>query len=124
MHIPILTQWATIITVRQMIASMFLSHPTFQVMSTTVDTEDTMVVVGTADIMVGTIMRVMEVIIMGVTGVTMEEVEDMVDTMEVDMEDTMAVDMVDTVAVATADTTEGTDTILVVLVLAMVTDTH
>ena len=125
MHILILIQWATIITVRQMIASMFLSHPTFQVMSTTVDTEDTMVVVGTADIMVGTIMRVMEVIIMGVTGVTMEEVEDMVDTMEVDMEDTMAVDMVDTVAVATAaDTTEGTDTILVVLVLAMVTDTH
>ena len=95
-------------------------------MSTTVDTEDTMVVVDTVDIMaaaVGTIMRVMEVIIMGVTGVIMEE--DMVDTMEVDMEDTMAADMVaDTVAVAMADTTEGTDTILVVLVLAMVTDTH
>jgi len=110
MHIPILTQWATII----------------MVMSTTVDTEDTMVVVGMVDIMaaaVGTIMRVMEVIIMGVTGVIMEE--DMVDTMEVDMEDTMAADMVAvTVAVAMADTTEGTDTILVVLVLAMVTDTH
>ena len=99
-------------------------------MSTTVDTEDTMVVVGTVDItavVVGTIMRVMEVIIMGVTEV-MEE-EDMVDIMEVavDMVDTMAVeeDMEDTmaVAVATADTTEGTDTILVVLVLAMVIDT-
>lgn len=94
MHIPTLTQWATII----------------MVMSTTVDTEDTMVVVGMVDIMaaaVGTIMRVMEVIIMGVTGVIMEE--DMVDTMEVDMEDTMAADMVaDTVAVAMADTTEDT----------------
>ena len=98
-----------------------------QVMSTTVDTEDTMVVVDTVDIMaaaVGTIMRVMEVIIMGVTEVIMEEV-DMVGTMEVDMVDIMAVaeDMVDTVAAATADTTEGTDTILVVLVLAMVIDT-
>ena len=86
-----------------------------------------MVVVVTVDIMaVGTIMRVMEVIIMGVTEVITEEV-DMVDTMEVDMEDIMAVDMVgtvDTVAVATADTTEGTDTILVVLVLAILIDTH
>ena len=99
-------------------------------MSTTVDTEDTMVAVVTVDItavVVGTIMRVMEVIIMGVTEV-MEE-EDMVDIMEVavDMVDTMAVeeDMEDTMeaAVATVDTTEGTDTILVVLVLAMVIDT-
>ena len=106
-------------------------EPFMQVMSTTVDTEDTMVVVGTVDItavVVGTIMRVMEVIIMGVTEV-MEEEEDMVGTMEVavDMVDTMAVeeDMEDTMeaAVATADTTEGTDTILVVLVLAMVIDT-
>merc|ERR550517_523592 len=46
-------------------------------------------------------MRVMEVIIMGVTGVIMEEAEDMAGTMEVD-------DMVDTVAVAMADTTEDT----------------
>ena len=94
-------------------------------MSTTADTEDTTVVVGTVDIMaVGTIMRVMEVIIMGVTEV-MEEEEDMVGTMvAVDMVDTMAVeDMVDTVAVAMADTTEGTDTILGVLVRAMVIDT-
>ena len=105
-------------------------EPFMQVMSTTVDTEDTMVVVVTVDItavVVGTIMRVMEVIIMGVTEV-MEE-EDMVGIMEVavDMVDTMAVeeDMEDTMeaAVATADTTEGTDTILVVLVLAMVIDT-
>merc|ERR1719397_1754629 len=52
-------------------------------------------------------MRVMEVIIMGVTGVIMEEAEDMAGTMEVDMVDTMvAEDMVDMVAVATADTTE------------------
>lgn len=127
MDIRILTQWATIITVRWIIASIYFSHETLQVMSTTVDTEDTMVVVDTVDIMaaaVGTIMRVMEVIIMGVTEVIMEEV-DMVGTMEVDMVDIMAVaeDMVDTVAVATADTTEGTDTILVVLVLAMVIDT-
>ena len=95
-------------------------------MSTTADTEDTTVVVGTVDIMaVGTIMRVMEVIIMGVTGVIMEEEEDMVGTMvAVDMVDTMAVeDMVDTVAVAMADTTEGTDTILVGLGLAMGIDT-
>lgn len=96
-------------------------------MSTTVGTEDT-TVVGTVDITavaVGTIMRVMEVIIMGVTGVIMEEEEDMVGTMvAVDMVDTMAVeDMVDTVAVAMADTTEGTDTILGVLVRAMVIDT-
>lgn len=57
-------------------------------MNTMVDTEDTMVVVvmvdimvaeGTVDIMVGTIMRVMVVIIMGVMEVIMEE-EDMVDT--------------------------------------------
>ena len=93
-------------------------------MSTTADTEDTTVVVGTVDIMaVGTIMRVMEVIIMGVTGVIMEEAEDMAGTMEVDMVDTMAEDMVDMVAVAMADTTEGTDTILGVLVRAMVIDT-
>ena len=94
-------------------------------MSTTAGTEDTTVVVGTVDIMaVGTIMRVMEVIIMGVTGVIMEEAEDMVDTMvAVDMVDTMAEDMVDMVAVAMADTTEGTDTILGVLVRAMVIDT-
>ena len=130
MDILIPTQWATIITVRLIIPSIYFAHGTFQVMSTTVDTEDTMVVVGTVDItavVVGTIMRVMEVIIMGVTEV-MEE-EDMVDIMEVavDMVDTMAVeeDMEDTMeaAVATADTTEGTDTILVVLVLAMVIDT-
>ena len=123
MDIRILTQWATIITVRWIIASIYFSHETLQVMSTTVDTEDTMVVVVMVDIMaaaVGTIMRVMEVIIMGVTGVIMEEV-DMEGTMEVDMVGIMAVaeDMVDTVAEAMADTTEGTDTILVVLVLAI-----
>ena len=132
MDILIPTQWATIITVRLIIASIYFAHGTFQVMSTTVDTEDTMVVVGTVDItavVVGTIMRVMEVIIMGVTEVMEEEEEDMVGIMEVavDMVDTMAVeeDMEDTMeaAVATADTTEGTDTILVVLVLAMVIDT-
>ena len=130
MDILTLTQWATIITVRLIIVSVYFAHATLQVMSTTVDTEDTMVVVVTVDItavVVGTIMRVMEVIIMGVTEV-MEE-EDMVDIMEVavDMVDTMAVeeDMEDTMeaAVATVDTTEGTDTILVVLVLAMVIDT-
>jgi len=121
MHIQILTQRATIITV----------------MSTTVGTEDTMVVVvGTVDIMavaVDTIMRVMEVIIMGVTGVIMEEEEGMVGIMaeEEVMVDTMvAVDMVDTVAVedtveaaTAADTMEGTDTILVVLVRVMLIDT-
>jgi len=72
MDIQILIPWATITTD----------------MNTMVDTEDTMVVVvmvdimvaeGTVDIMVGTIMRVMVVIIMGVTEVIMEE-EDMVDT--------------------------------------------
>jgi len=72
MDIQILIPWATITTD----------------MNTMVDMEDTMVVVvmvdimvaeGTVDIMVGTIMRVMVVIIMGVTEVIMEE-EDMVDT--------------------------------------------
>ena len=93
-------------------------------MSTTVGTEDT-TVVGTVDITavaVGTIMRVMEVIIMGVTEVIMEE-EDMVDTTAATvMEGEVATA---DITVAMEDTiTEGTDTILVVLVLAMVTDTH
>ena len=100
-------------------------------MNTMVDTEDIMVVVvmvdimvaeGTVDIMVGTIMRVMAVIIMGVTEVIMEE-EDMVDTTAATvMEGEVATA---DITVAMEDTiTEGTDTILVVLVLAMVTDTH
>ena len=100
-------------------------------MNTMVDMEDTMVVVvmvdimvaeSTVDIMVGTIMRVMAVIIMGVTEVIMEE-EDMVDTTAATvMEGEVATA---DITVAMEDTiTEGTDTILVVLVLAMVTDTH
>ena len=99
-------------------------EPFMQVMSTTVDTEDTMVAVVTVDItavVVGTIMRVMEVIIMGVTEVIMEE-EDMVDTTAATvMEGEVATA---DITVAMEDTiTEGTDTILVVLVLAMVIDT-
>ena len=71
------------------------------------------------DTMVGTIMRVMVVIITGVT-VTMEEATEAITEAMVITEVEAMADIMEAMAV----TTEGTDTILVVLVLAMVTDTH
>ena len=71
------------------------------------------------DTMVGTIMRVMVVIITGVT-VTMEEATEATTEAMVITEVEAMADIMEAMAV----TTEGTDTILVVLVLAMVTDTH
>ena len=85
-------------------------------MVTTEGMEDT--IADMEDTMVGTIMRVMVVIITGVT-VTMEEeaTEATTEAMVITGVEAMA-DIMGAMAV----TTEGTDTILVVLVLAMVVD--
>ena len=84
-------------------------------MVTTEGMEDTMA--DMEDTMVGTIMRVMVVIITGVT-VTMEEATEATTEAMVITEVEAMADIMGAMAV----TTEGTDTILVVLVLAMVVD--